>query len=115
VRLATAAAMAWLIGQMLVNVGAVIGMLPVIGVPLPLVSSGGSALIISLVVLGMLMSFARSEPGAGEALTARAGMVRRSLAVLPGPVRGAVAGRRPGRRGGRRVAGSGRAGEAGTR
>ena len=114
VRLATAAAMAWLIGQMLVNVGAVIGMLPVIGVPLPLVSSGGSALIISLVVLGMLMSFARSEPGAGEALTARAGMVRRSLAVLPGPVRGAVAGRRAGRRGGRRLAGSGRAGEGGS-
>jgi cell division protein FtsW len=86
VRLATAAAMAWLIGQMLVNVGAVIGMLPVIGVPLPLVSSGGSALIISLVVLGMLMSFARAEPGAGEALSARAGVVRRSLAVLPGSV-----------------------------
>ena len=87
VRLATAAAMAWLVGQMLVNVGAVIGMLPVIGVPLPLVSSGGSALIISLVVLGMLMSFARAEPGAGEALTARAGLVRRSLAVLPGAAR----------------------------
>ena len=87
VRLATAASMAWLVGQMLVNVGAVIGMLPVIGVPLPLVSSGGSALIISLVVLGMLMSFARAEPGAGEALTARAGLVRRSLAVLPGASR----------------------------
>ena len=115
VRLATAAAMAWLIGQMLVNVGAVIGMLPVIGVPLPLVSSGGSALIISLVVLGMLMSFARSEPGAHEALTARAGVVRRSLAVLPGPVRGAVAGRAAaGRRlAGRRLAG-GRAGRGAT-
>ncbi len=86
VRLATAAAMAWLLGQMLVNVGAVIGLLPVIGVPLPLVSSGGSALITSLVVLGMLMAFARREPGAGEALTARAGVVRRSLAVLPGRI-----------------------------
>ena len=84
VRVATAGAMAWLMGQMLINVGAVIGMLPVIGVPLPLVSSGGSALVTSLVALGMLMSFARSEPGAREALTARVGVVRRSLAVLPG-------------------------------
>ncbi len=88
VRLATAAAMAWLLGQMLVNVGAVIGLLPVIGVPLPLVSSGGSALITSLAVLGMLLSFARREPGAHEALTARSGVVRRSLAVLPGRIAG---------------------------
>ena len=83
VRIATAGAMAWLMGQMLVNVGAVIGMLPVIGVPLPLVSSGGSALVTTMVTLGMLMSFARGEPGAREALTARVGVVRRSMAVLP--------------------------------
>jgi len=83
VRVATAGAMAWLMGQMLINVGAVIGMLPVIGVPLPLVSSGGSALVTSMITLGMLMSFARSEPGAAEALTARVGVVRRSMAVLP--------------------------------
>jgi cell division protein FtsW len=68
---------------MLINVGAVIGMLPVIGVPLPLVSSGGSALLTSMVALGMLMSFARAEPGAAGALTARPGVLRRSLAVLP--------------------------------
>jgi cell division protein FtsW len=84
VRIASAAAMAWLLGQTLINVGAVIGMLPVVGVPLPLVSSGGSALVTSLVLLGMLMSFARAEPGAAEALTARTGLLRRSLAVLPG-------------------------------
>ena len=83
VRIATAGAMAWLLGQMLINVGAVIGMLPVIGVPLPLVSSGGSALLTSMVTLGMLMSFARAEPGAAEALGARPGVLRRSLAVLP--------------------------------
>ncbi len=84
VRIASAAAMAWLLGQTLINVGAVIGMLPVVGVPLPLVSSGGSALVTSLVLLGMLMSFARAEPGAADALTARTGLLRRSLAVLPG-------------------------------
>jgi len=83
VRIATVGIMAWLLGQMLINVGAVIGMLPVIGVPLPLVSSGGSALLTSMVALGMLMSFARAEPGAAGALTARPGVLRRSLAVLP--------------------------------
>jgi cell division protein FtsW len=98
VRIATAGAMAWLLGQMLINVGAVIGMLPVIGVPLPLVSSGGSALLTSMVTLGMLMSFARAEPGAAEALTARPGVLSRSLAVLP--VR--LARRQESRRGGRR-------------
>jgi cell division protein FtsW len=98
VRIASAAAMAWLVGQMLVNVGAVIGMLPVIGVPLPLVSSGGSALITSMVALGMLMSFARAEPGAREALGGRAGLLRRSLAVLPGRLPAHL----PGRRGSRR-------------
>ncbi|GAB3689305.1 putative lipid II flippase FtsW [Angustibacter aerolatus] len=92
VRIATAAAMAWLLGQMLVNVGAVIGMLPVIGVPLPLVSSGGSALIVTLVLLGMLMSFARHEPGCRDVLAARPGLVRRGLAVVPG-ARRRVAGR----------------------
>jgi cell division protein FtsW len=88
VRLASAAAMTWLLGQMLINVGTVIGMLPVVGVPLPLVSSGGSALVTSLVALGMLMSFARAEPGAAQALRARPGVVRRSLAVLSARSRG---------------------------
>jgi len=62
---------------------AVIGLLPVIGVPLPLVSSGGSALVTTLFGLGMLLSFARNEPGCRKALAARPGVVRRSLAVMP--------------------------------
>ena len=77
VRIASAATMAWLLGQTLINVGAVIGMLPVIGLPLPLVSSGGSALVTSMLVLGMLMAFARAEPGAAEALR----RARRTAAV----------------------------------
>jgi len=66
-----------------VNIGAVLGLLPVVGVPLPLVSSGGSALVMTLIALGMVLGFARHAPGAGEALTDRPGMMRRSLAVLP--------------------------------
>jgi cell division protein FtsW len=55
----------------MINIGMVLALLPVIGIPLPLVSYGGSALLPSLVALGLLMSFARSEPGAAEALRAR--------------------------------------------
>jgi cell division protein FtsW len=83
VRVATAGVMVWILAQAVINIGSVIGLLPVIGVPLPLVSSGGSALMATLFALGMLLSFARNEPGCREALAARPGVVRRSLAVLP--------------------------------
>jgi len=39
--------------------------------------------VTTLFALGMLLSFARTEPGAKEALAARPGVVRRSLAVVP--------------------------------
>ena len=61
----------WLTVQMMINVGMVLALLPVIGIPLPLVSYGGSALLPSLVALGLLVSFARSEPGAAAALKAK--------------------------------------------
>ena len=83
VRVATAGVMAWVLLQAIINIGAVIGLLPVIGIPLPLVSAGGSALVTTLLALGMLLSFARSEPGARAILAARPSVVRRSLAVLP--------------------------------
>ena len=82
VQVTTAAITAWVVGQALINIGVVIGLLPVIGVPLPLVSAGGSALITTMIALGIVLSFARTEPGAAEALAARPGVVRRSLAVL---------------------------------
>ncbi len=83
VRVATGGVMVWILAQAGINIGSVIGLLPVIGVPLPLVSSGGSALMATLIALGMLLSFARNEPGCREALAIRPGLVRRSLAVLP--------------------------------
>ncbi len=61
----------WLTVQMIINIGMVLALFPVIGLPLPLVSYGGSALLPSLVALGLLMSFARSEPGAAAALRDR--------------------------------------------
>jgi cell division protein FtsW len=82
VKIATGGILAWIAGQALVNIAVVIGLAPVIGVPLPLVSAGGSALIMTLAALGVVIAFARDEPGAADALAARPGVVRRSLAVV---------------------------------
>ena len=54
--------------QMIINIGMVLALLPVIGIPLPLVSYGGSGLVPSLVALGLLIGFARNEPAAKQAL-----------------------------------------------
>jgi cell division protein FtsW len=94
VKVATAGVACWVVGQAFVNIGVVIGVLPVIGVPLPLVSAGGSALVTTMAALGMVISFARSEPGAAQALAARGSVVRRSLAVLARRARPRTAGRR---------------------
>ncbi|GAA3811347.1 putative lipid II flippase FtsW [Cellulomonas soli] len=82
VRITTGAILCWIIGQALVNIAVVIGLAPVIGVPLPLVSAGGSALIMTMAALGVVIAFARTEPGAAQALAARPSVVRRSLAVI---------------------------------
>jgi len=82
-RLAAAAATAWIVMQALVNIGAVLGMLPITGVPLPLVSAGLSSLLVTMVALGMLMAFAKREPGARQALAAAGpGVPRRVLSWL---------------------------------
>jgi cell division protein FtsW len=72
----------WLSAQMMINVGMVLTLLPVIGIPLPLVSYGGSALLPSLVALGLLISTARREPGAQAALQAK--RRRRTAGVTAG-------------------------------
>ncbi len=58
-RLATGSVMIWVIGQALVNIAVVLGIFPVLGVPLPLMSAGGSALITTLAGIGIVLSFAR--------------------------------------------------------
>ena len=49
----------WISVQALVNIGAVTAMLPITGVPLPLVSFGGSSLVITLIGMGILTNIAR--------------------------------------------------------
>lgn len=67
-RLTAGSITVWLIAQALINIGAVLGLLPITGVPLPLISAGVSSLIVTMASLGVLMSCARREPGATKAL-----------------------------------------------
>ncbi|HEV7957042.1 MAG: ftsW [Microbacteriaceae bacterium] len=60
-RITVSAVMVWIIGQAGVNIAVVLGVLPVLGVPLPLISAGGSALVTTLFAIGIVLSFAR-EP-----------------------------------------------------
>jgi cell division protein FtsW len=71
VRLASAGVGAWIVVQAIVNLGAVLGLLPITGVALPLVSYGGSSLLPTLVAVGMVLACARAEPGARQALRRR--------------------------------------------
>jgi len=71
VRYVTFGVVVWLIGQMIINVGMVLALLPVIGIPLPVVSYGGSALLPTMAALGLVIGFARREPEAARALAAR--------------------------------------------
>ena len=83
VRYATFGIVVWLLGQMMINVGMVLAVLPVIGIPLPIVSYGGSALLPSLVALGLVIGFARREPEAAAALAARRRDRSAGLAASP--------------------------------
>jgi cell division protein FtsW len=71
VRLAAAGSTGWILTQAVVNMGAVVGLLPITGIPLPLVSFGGSSLVLTMFSIGMLLAFARSEPAAARLLAER--------------------------------------------
>ncbi len=82
-RLAAFALVTWIIGQAMINIAAVIGLVPVTGIPLPLVSYGGSGLIPTMIALGVLLAIARNEPQAQKALAARGpSWVQRALSWL---------------------------------
>ena len=84
-RLAATGITTWLFAQAVINMGGVIGLLPLTGVPLPFISAGGSALVVTMAGVGILASFARAEPDAARALHARppARWVRLLWAPLP--------------------------------
>jgi cell division protein FtsW len=102
-RLVAAGVTVLIAGQATINITGVVGLTPVTGLPLPLISDGGSALVVTLAMIGMLASFARAEPEATRALHARPpGRAARLLwAPLPPLNRTDTAGSgtRPARRG----------------
>jgi cell division protein FtsW len=65
-RLVTLGIVTWIATQAFVNIGAVLGLMPITGVPLPLVSYGGSSLIPTLVALGILLAFAKKQAESAE-------------------------------------------------
>jgi cell division protein FtsW len=83
-RLLTAAATMWVIGQVFINVGYVIGLLPVTGIQLPLISAGGTSTATTLFMIGLMANAARHEPEAVAAL--RAGREDRVNRVLRLPM-----------------------------
>ena len=66
----------WITSQAVINIGAVIGVLPVTGIPLPFISFGGSSLVITLAALGILMNIALQERSPRRPRAARRRLVR---------------------------------------
>jgi cell division protein FtsW len=84
VQLASVAITVWLIGQAAMNMGYVVGLLPVTGVQLPLISAGGTSLVLTLFIVGLLARFARSEPDAiAHQRARRRGRLIRLLNPMP--------------------------------
>jgi cell division protein FtsW len=71
VRYAAGGVTTWIMAQATINIGAVLGLLPIAGVPLPLFSYGGSALLPTMFAVGLLIAFARDDPAARAALAMR--------------------------------------------
>jgi cell division protein FtsW len=84
-RLVAAGVTTLIAAQATINIAGVVGLMPITGLPLPLISDGGSALVVTLAMIGIMASFARAEPLAAQALHARPpGRVARLLwAPLP--------------------------------
>lgn len=76
----------WVIGQMLLNVMAIMAMIPFTGVPVPFLSVGGSSLVSLLIACGVVISVARGsrmlrEDGANAGLPVAAGQAKGGRAV----------------------------------
>ncbi len=86
-RLVTATTTTWVLGQAFINIGYVIGILPVTGLQLPLISAGGTSTAATLFMIGIMVNAARHEPEAVAALRAgRVDKVNRLLRLpLPDP------------------------------
>jgi cell division protein FtsW (lipid II flippase) len=64
-RIVVVSVMLWLVFQALVNIAVVLRLLPVLGVPLPLISAGGSSLISALTAIGVVLAIERENHAKG--------------------------------------------------
>lgn len=71
VKVASGGIIVWILGQALINIGVVLRVFPVLGVPLPFMSAGGSSLVSVLAACGVLLAFSRSLPARAPAGAAR--------------------------------------------
>jgi cell division protein FtsW len=99
-RIVVATSTTWLVAQAAINIGYVVGLLPITGLNLPLISSGGTSLVTTMFVFGLLANAARHEPDAVAALRHHGqGRLAALLQLpIPTPYRPPVRGRRPGTR-----------------
>ena len=84
-RLLTATTTLWILGQVFINVGYVVGLLPVTGLQLPLISAGGTSTATTLLMMGIITNAARHEPEAVAALRAGRDDRMNRLLRLPPP------------------------------
>jgi cell division protein FtsW len=78
IRIASGGIVVWIIGQALFNIGVVLRVFPVMGVPLPFMSQGGTSLLSAMMACGVLLAFARTIPAARKGtLAPRKGRVAR--------------------------------------
>lgn len=81
-RIVAAGITAWLLVQGLINIMVVMHLLPVLGIPLPFVSSGGSALLSNLLAVGVLIACSRDTPQARRYLSARKQVVKPKMTSI---------------------------------
>lgn len=70
VRIVAGGITVWVVGQALINIGVVLRLFPVLGVPLPFMSQGGTSLLSVLLATGVLLALARSLPARTDSVDA---------------------------------------------
>nr|WP_228066572.1 putative lipid II flippase FtsW [Microbacterium paludicola] len=76
VKIAAGGITVWILGQALINIGVVLRVFPVLGVPLPFLSAGGSSLVAVLAACGVLLAFCRTLPDPSQVAMRRPGAAR---------------------------------------
>jgi cell division protein FtsW len=85
IRMVAATLTVWLVAQAAINIAYVVGLLPVTGITLPMISAGGSSIVVTMFVFGILANCARHEPESVAALRSQGPGRFGRLLKLPAP------------------------------